>query len=93
MQIISRPTRREREERLAESRTQSSQRNVEGVVRATEEAHDIQRQREREGHAFDRPYAVSGNAVESKRAEAEVMLRAGATHDAVERALGKEALR
>ena len=77
MYIISRPTRREREERLAESRSRSSQPNVEGVVRRTEEAHEIERQRSREGIAFDRPYAVAADAPESVQAEREILQRAG----------------
>ena len=84
MHIISRPTRREREERLAESRTHSTQRNVEGVVRRTEEAFEIERARAREGKAFDRPYAVSGEAPESKQAERELMERAGIKSELVE---------
>ena len=77
MYFIVKPTRREREERLRESAARSSQPGVRGVVRSLEEAHDMQRQHEREGEAFTRPYAVSGDAPESKQAEAETMLRAG----------------
>ena len=77
MYIISRPTRREREERLAESRTHASQRNVEGVVRRTEEAFEIERSRAREGHTFARPYEVSADAPEAKQAEAELLARSG----------------
>ncbi len=75
--IISKKTTREREEHLAESRTRSTHHSIEGVTRTTEEAHDIQRQREREGHEFKKPYAVSASAPESKVAEAEVLLKAG----------------
>ena len=75
--IIVKPTRREREANLAESCTRSVQRGIRGVVRTTEEAHDMQRQHEREGEEFTRPYAVSAGAAESQKAEAEVLLRAG----------------
>ena len=77
MYIISRPTRREREERLAESRTRSTQPGVEGVVRRTEEAFEIATQREREGKPFDRPYAVEASAPEFIQAERELRQRAG----------------
>jgi hypothetical protein len=77
MHIISRPTRREREERLAESRAKSGERGIEGVVRRTEEAYEVQRQRAREGKPFDKPYAVSADAPESIQAEREVLQRAG----------------
>ena len=79
--IISKPTRREREERLAESRSHASQRNIEGVVRRTEEAYEIAREREREGRPFDRPYEVSGDSPEAKQAETEVLQRAGIDPD------------
>ena len=76
--LIFRSTRREREERLAESRAKpSGQKNIEGVVRTTEEAFELSREREREGYEFKRSYAVSGDAPESKLAEAELMARAG----------------
>jgi hypothetical protein len=81
MHIISRPTQREREERLAESRTHAVNRNVEGVVRHTEEAHEIERQRAKEGKPFDRPYEVSGNSPEAKQAETEALQRAGLNPD------------
>ena len=83
--LIFRPTRREREERLADSRAKSPERGIEGVVRRTEEAYEIERQRAREGKAFDRPYAVSGNAPESKQAEAELMIRSGLTPEQVDK--------
>ncbi len=85
MYIISRPTRREREANLAESRTRTSHHGVEGVVRTTEEAHDMARQREREGHEFNRPYAVSADAAESKRVEAETLLKHGINPETMER--------
>ncbi len=83
--IIVKPTRREREANLAESRARPSvQKHIEGIVRTTEEAHDLARQREREGIKFDRPYAVSGDAPESKKAEAEVLLRSGINPDTMQ---------
>lgn len=85
MQIISRPTRREREERLSESRARSGERGVEGVVRRTEEAYEIERQRAKEGKPFDRPYAVSGRSPEAKQADRELMLRAGVSEEMVEK--------
>ena len=83
--LISKPTRREREERLAESRARSGIPNVEGVVRRTEEAYEIERARAKEGKAFDRPYAVSGNSPEAKQAEAELMVRSGLPEEGVDR--------
>jgi hypothetical protein len=79
--IIVRPTRREREERLAESRAKSGDPNIVGVVRRTEEAYEIQRQRAKEGYAFDKPYAVDGAAPESIQAERELVQRAGIDPD------------
>ncbi len=77
MHIIIRPTRREREANLAESRSKTSHRGVQGTVRATEEAYELSRQREREGLPFDRPYAVDEHAADSKRADDELTLRHG----------------
>ncbi len=77
MYFIVKPTRREREERLAESRARSSHSNIRGVTRTTEEAYEIQRQHEREGETFTQPYAVSVDAPESRIAEGEALLKAG----------------
>ena len=83
--LIFRPTRRERESRLAESRARSPEQTpVEGVVRRTEEAYELQRQRAREGHEFLRPYAVSGLSPEAQKAEFELMQRAGIKDDLIE---------
>ena len=79
--FIFKQTRREREERLAESRSTSGVRNVEGVVRRTEEAYEIERQRAKEGHEFKRPYAVSGDSPEARQAEVELLQRAGIDPD------------
>jgi hypothetical protein len=81
VQLIFKKTRRERESGLRASRSQSNQRGIEGRVRTTEEAFEISRQREREGLPFDKPYAVSGDAPESKIAEGEVLIRAGLSPD------------
>ena len=83
--LIFRQTRRERESRLAESRARSPERTpVEGVVRRTEEAYELQRQRAREGQEFLRPYAVSGLSPEAQKAEFEMMQRAGIRDDLIE---------
>ena len=79
--FIFKQTRREREERLAESRSTSGVRNVEGVVRRTEEAFEVERQRAKEGLEFKRPYAVSGDSPEAKQAELELLVRAGIDPD------------
>ena len=88
--FISKPTRREREERLAESRAKSGERGIEGVVRRTEEAYEIQRQRAKEGKPFDKPYAVDGNAPESIQAERELVQRAGIDPDTYQPDRSKE---
>ena len=73
--IISKSTRREREERLTESR--GGRRDVEGTVRRTEEAFEVERQRAREGKVFDKPYVVSGDSPEARQAETELLVRSG----------------
>ncbi len=83
MYIISKPTQRELHEKLAESK--GSRRDVRGVTRTTDEAHDVQRRLEREsGEAFEKPFAVSGSSPEAKQAEREVMERAGIKPESVE---------
>jgi len=79
--FIIKPTRREREEKLAESRYKAGDPRIVGVVRRTEEAYEIQRQRAREGKPFDKPYAVAADAPESIQAEREVVQRAGLDPD------------
>lgn len=84
--IISKPTQRELHERLEQSKRETNQQGVRGRVRTTEEAHDVQRRLEREsGEAFVKPFAVSGDAPESKQAERELMERAGIRPEDVER--------
>lgn len=83
--FISKPTRRELQERLAESAAKSELRNVRGELRTTEEAHDVQRRVEREtGEAFTLPYAVSKDAPESKQAERELLERGGIRPEQIE---------
>lgn len=83
--IISKKTSRELHEHLAETAARSSQPGVRGELRTTEEAHDVQRRLEREsGEAFVKPFAVSGDAPESKQAERELMERAGIKPESVE---------
>lgn len=79
--FISKPTRREREERLAESRSKAGRNDIQGVVRRTEEAFEIERQRSREGHAFDKPYKVSDASPEAIQAERETLQKAGIDPD------------
>ena len=85
MELIFRPTKREREERLAESRTKSSDKNIRGVVRTTEEAFEVQRAHAREGEDFKQAYAVSGLSPEAQQAEFEAMQRAGIKDDLIEK--------
>lgn len=75
--LIFKSTSREREARLAESKTHSSHRNIDGVVRTTEEAFEVARQREREGISFERLLAVSNDSPEARQAEAELLVRQG----------------
>ena len=84
--IIVRPTRREREERLAESAVRGKERGIgiRGVVRNTEEAYEVQRMQAREGEEFKQPYAVSGYSKEAQRADFEMMQRAGIRDDLIE---------
>ncbi len=82
---INRPTRREREEKLAESRARGGVPHVEGVVRRTEEAFEIERTRAKEGYEFNRPYAVSGKSPEAKQAEWELLQRAGFNDVSIEK--------
>ena len=90
MELIFRPTRREREERLAESRVKGVDKNVRGVVRNTEEAYEFQRQHTREGEEFKQPYAVSGLSKEAQRAEFELMQRAGIKDEMIEKYQAQE---
>lgn len=75
MYFYVKKTAREREANLAESRSRSSQRNIEGVVRTSEEGFEMARQREREGIPFDRMYQVNPDSAEARRATADRLLR------------------
>lgn len=75
--IISRKTSRELRDSLAESASKSQHPNVRGVVRRTEEAHDIERRLSKEGEAFERPFSVDANAPESVQARIELAERMG----------------
>lgn len=83
--IIVKPTRGEREAQLRESAAKSSQRGIRGVLRSTEEAYEVEREMAREGEEFKRPYAISGDSPESKRAEAELLLRTGINPETMEK--------
>ncbi len=75
--IIVKKTTREREAHLAETRSRSSQRDIEGVVRTSEEAFEIARQREREGKPFDKLYQIESESAEGKQAHIDHMLKMG----------------
>lgn len=81
MYIVSKPTRRELQERLAETASRSSQPAARGVVRRTEEAHDVSERIRRET-GEEIVLAVAGDAPESKQARIELAQRTpGMTHD------------
>ena len=80
--FISKPTRRELQERLAESQRGDSR--IRGRTRTTEEAHDLERRLSHEGEDFERPFVVDPNAPESKQAERELMERSGINPASVE---------
>lgn len=69
--IISKPTRREAEERRREglAKARLSPRRYRGTARTAEEAHDTQRALEREGETFDKLWEVSGESKEAKQAD------------------------
>ncbi len=71
----SKPTSRELTERLRASARGDSR--IAGRVRTTEEAHDIERRRAREGVEFVQPYAVDANAPESRQARIDMAIRLG----------------
>ena len=77
--IIIRPTRREAEERRRESLAQRglSPKRYRGTARTVEEAHDVQRQLQREGETFDKLWEVSGDSPEAKQAESDELQKAG----------------
>ena len=81
--IISKPTRREAEERRREGLAKAglSPRRYRGTARTTEEAHDIQRGLEREGETFDKLWEVSGDSADAKQANEDMMVRQGVNPD------------
>ena len=84
--IISKPTRREAEEKRRESlaREGLSPSRYRGTARTVEEAHDTQRALEREGETFDKPWEVSGDSPEGKQAHEDLMLRQGINPETME---------
>ncbi len=86
--IISKPTRRELRENLAESRTQTNLRGTRGRARNAEEAVEIADRLRREEGTDDIPVmAVDGESAESKQARIDLAIRNGfkADPEAVER--------
>ena len=85
--LISRPTRREAEDarREALATQRLDPRTYRGTARTTEEAHDVQRDLEKQGETFDKLWAVSNDSPEAKQAKAELMLRQGINPETNER--------
>ena len=81
--LISKPTRREAEERRREGLAKAglSPRRYRGTARTAEEAHDTQRALEREGETFDKLWEVSADSPEAKRAHQDLMTRQGINPD------------
>ena len=81
--IIIKPTRREAEERRREGLAKAglSPKRFRGTARTAEEAHDTQRQLEREGETFDKLWEVSGDSPEAKEAYEWQMQRQGVNPD------------
>ena len=84
--LISKPTRREAEERRREGLAKAglSPKRYRGTARTTEEAHDIQRALEREGEKFDKLWEVSSDSPEAKQAEQDILVRQGVNPDTME---------
>ncbi len=85
MHIISKPTRREAEERRREGLAKAglSSKRYRGTARTTEEAHELQRGLEKEGEAFDKLWEVSGDSPEAKQAERDVVQKLGGDPDLI----------
>lgn len=85
MHIISKPTRREAEDRRREGLSKGglSPKQYRGTARTVEEAHELQRSLEREGEVFDKLWQVSGDSPDAKRAEQDVVRKLGADPDLV----------
>lgn len=75
---INRPTRREVQERLAESQSKLADKSLRGQTRTSEEAFETARRLEREtGEAFTRPFAVAPDSVEAKKANESLLRQHG----------------
>ena len=80
--IISKPTRRELRENLAESASKTNLPGTRGVLRRTEEAVEVGERLRREEGSDDIPVlAVSGDAPESKQARIDLAIRSGFKSD------------
>lgn len=88
--IISKPTRREAEERRKEGLAKAglSPKRYRGTARTVEEAHDLQRGLEREGETFDKLWEVSGDSPEAKQAGIDELQKAGINPETWERLHG-----
>lgn len=84
--IIVKPTRREAEDRRRESLSKRglSPRRYRGTARTVDEAHDAQRSLEREGEAFDKLWAVSGDSADARQANEDLMLRSNINPETME---------
>jgi len=84
--LISKPTRREAEERRREGLAKAglSPRRYRGTARTAEEAHDTQRALEREGEPFDKLWQVAEDSPEAKQAHEDLMVRTGINPDTME---------
>lgn len=78
MYFIVKPTRREQAEKLAESRSRSTQPAARGVVRRTEEAFEVSERIRRET-GTEPILAVAADAPESVQARMEIAQRMGST--------------
>ena len=79
MHIISRPTRREAEDRRREGLANAglSPKRYRGTASSVDEAHETQRRLERDGEVFDKPWQVSGDSEDAKQAEQDELLNLG----------------
>ena len=85
--LISKPTRREAEERRTEGLAKQglSAQKFRGTARTAEEAHDTQRGLEREGETFDKFWAIDNNSAEAKQAQADTLRHSGINPETNER--------
>ena len=75
--IIVKPTRREAEAKRQESlhREGLNPSRFRGTADSAEEAHDRQRELERQGEEFNRGWAISNDSPEAKQADADLARR------------------